>query len=222
MATTQLPDQPTGDGPRGAGPGGPSAEFFAAAWKLVKKDPSKAAAIAYLWLTAVGVGRLFGTGIAFGLNAVDWASPSDFLVAGIRDPIAAVLAAAALLFIAWLWHRGIREAKWRWLTAAAAAVLLLLAILGSSAYRWAAIVGPLKDRGGPTRMTVFVDKGETRSGIPGLRIIGTTAGFALFYDEVNRRTLVLKRDTISRMELDGPGTAAASAGSPRPQATTAP
>jgi hypothetical protein len=214
VAKTDALDQPTKGDSRGSTVSEPSAEFFAAAWKLLKKDPSKAAALAYLWLTAVGVGRLFGTSVAFGLNAVDWASPGDFLVAGVRDPIAAALALVALLGIAWFWHRGITRAKWRWLTAVATGTLLLLAIMGSSAYRWAVVRGPWKDHGGPVPMTVTFEKGEAP--IPGLRIIETTTEFALFYDEASSRTLAIKRDTIARMELKAKATVA-EASPPCPQ-----
>ena len=59
--------------------------FWHAVWTRLQKDPAAASAVAYFWVIAVGFAHLFGSGMAFNLNVIDLASPSDFLVAGVRQ-----------------------------------------------------------------------------------------------------------------------------------------
>src|SRR4051794_20773188 len=106
-----------------------------AAWASVLEDPAKAAGIAYVWLTAVGFAHLFGSGMAFGLNVIDLASPSDFLLAGLRDPFVTLLAALSGWGLYSMWSKAISSRRARRTLLPVALVLLLAGALLSGCYR---------------------------------------------------------------------------------------
>jgi hypothetical protein len=77
--------------------------FWAQLWKKVRNQPATAAAMAYFWIVAVGFAHLLGSGLAFRINVIDLASPSDFLVAALRDPLVILLAALTGILLFKLW-----------------------------------------------------------------------------------------------------------------------
>ena len=84
-----------------------------AAWKSLLAEPAKAVGLADFRLTAIGFARLFGTGIAFGFNPIDLAAPTDFLVAGLRDPLVVVASEPPQRTLYWIWGRGLAQKAWR-------------------------------------------------------------------------------------------------------------
>jgi hypothetical protein len=177
--------------------------FMGAARHHILEEPAKGVALAYLWLTALGYTRTFGDGIAFGVNAIDLASPSDFLLAGLRDPIVVLVAAVSGIGLYWIWGKSVASRLWRLTLALTVLAFLVLGIVASGAYRHAVVAGKFKDCSfAPRLMTVTLD--ESQDGHPvalaGLRIVLTTTDFVFFYREPNE-TLIVKKSTIRRMEL---------------------
>jgi len=185
---------------------GVTTELLAATWKVIREDPAKGLGIVYLWFTAVGFARLFGSGIAFGINAIDLASPADFLTAGVRDPFAVLLAFLSGIGLLRIWRKGLTSSAWRRCLAPTAGVLLLIAILASSWYRHAVIAGSgYLSRWGPVGMTVTTDAKES-AGPPssGLKLVLSTSGFLVFFRSTDKHVVLIKRDSITRMDSDVP------------------
>ena len=172
--------------------------LWASVRRYVQDDPGKAAALIYLWLTAVGFARLFGTGMAFGINAIDLSSASDFLLAGFRDPFVGIVGAATGVGLNWLWGKGTTSRNARLALAPTALAVLVICSVGSSAYRRAVITGSWRDTcSAPLTMKVSMkaeSTGEPRM-TDSIRLVLATGEFLVFYGEPNR-TIVLKRDEI--------------------------
>lgn len=170
-----------------------------AAWKHVLKEPAKVAALAYFWITAVGFARTFGNTMPFGINAIDLASPSDFLLAGLRDPLVVVVAAVSAVVLYMMWGKALTSQRWRRALGPSIVVILVISVFGSAWYRHRVIAGPWRDTSfAPLPMTVTFD-GE-QAAMTDLRLVATTAEFIIFY-RTPGETVIVKRDTILRMEL---------------------
>lgn len=174
-----------------------------AAWRTILKDPAKAAALGYFWLTALGFCRIFGNGCAFGINAVDLASPSDFLVAGLRDPLVVLAAGISGAGLYWMWGKSLEDVRWRRALGPVIVALLALTVLGAGGYRYAVVAGPWNQSIlAPFPMSVTLD--QLRDGQPvtmeGLRIVLGTSDCLIFHHEPNE-TIVLKKDTVKKMAL---------------------
>lgn len=171
--------------------------------KQILKDPSKAAGLAYLWLTAVGFTRIFGDGMSFGVNTVDLASPSDFLLAGLRDPMVGIAAAITGAGLFWMSGKGVTSRGWRIALGPTAVALLALGIYGSAAYRHAVVAGAWQNAGFaplPSVVTLDHDHDGTLDTIPDLRLVLATADYFVFHRDPNE-TVILKKDSVKRIEL---------------------
>lgn len=180
-----------------------SDSIVVAARQQILKDPSKAAGFAYLWLTAVGFTRVFGDGIHFGVNTVDLASPSDFLLAGLRDPIAAVAAAISGAGLYWMWGKGMTSRGWRIALGPTALALLAVGIYGSAAYRHAVVAGSWQNARFaplPSVVTLDHDHDGTLDTISDLRLVLSTADYFVFHRAPDE-TVILKKDSVKRIEL---------------------
>lgn len=176
-----------------------STPLIASALHYVRDDPTRVLSLGYAWLTAVGFARLFGNGAEFGINAIEIASPSDFLVAGLRDPLAIVLAAMTGFGLFRLWSTFERKRNVGPLLTVAALLVLCLAASLSAAYRRAVITGPWRDASfAPLLARVTIGDSPT---LEDLRIVFTTADFIVFYADGRKATVVVARDEVKRVEL---------------------
>lgn len=174
-----------------------------AAWNKVREEPAQAAASAYFWLLAVGFAYLFGTGLAFDVNVIDFASASDFLVAGLRNPLVPLLAAVtgALLYAAWGHALGSFRALLR---LAANAVLLLVAAAGLSyGYRSLVVFGAGKGLPGAPKMLRIRVSDDAADDLCG-RIGVATSDFIVFGCDTPdaKIALVVARGQIRSMQPD--------------------
>jgi len=185
---------------------GPPEPFLTAVRREILKEPSKAAGVAYLWLTAVGFTRVFGGGMAFGVNTVDLASPSDFLLAGLRDPLVGVAAAISGAALFWMSGKGVKIPGYRYALAPVAVALLALGIFGSKVYRHAVVVGSWHDACFaplPSTVTLDHDHDGTLDTITEARLVLSTADYFVFHRPTNE-TLIVKKDSVTRIQLQVP------------------
>lgn len=184
--------------------GDPIGESFSISLRrALRKEPAKAVALLYAWLTAVGFARMFGSAMPFGINAIDLASPADFLLAGFRDPFVGLVALASALGLYWLWDRSLKHPKIRWVLAGTALVWLVVCSAGSSVYRRAVVTGSWRNKCfAPLPMTILLkkDASEPAPRTTTGRLVLATSGFLVVHVEPNR-TLVLKTDSVAGMEM---------------------
>ncbi len=181
---------------------GDGAVLLQSAWAEIKKEPGKLAAIAYVWLTAVGFAHLFGSGMAFGLNVIDLASPSDFLLAGVRDPFVTLLAAVTGWWLFSMWMKALRHSRPPRALLPIALGLLVLGAFCSGAYRRNVVTGVLKDVSllAPKDLTVTLDGGNE---LPGVRLAVATADF-LILGAADGKTIILPKGSLKQAVLTVP------------------
>lgn len=204
-------------------PSRPPEPFLTAARNEILKEPSKAAAVAYLWLTAVGFARIFGIGWAFGVNAIDFTSPSDFLLAGVRDPFVGLAAAVSGAALFWMSGKGATRRGWRLAVVPTALVLLALGAFCSKAYRYAVVAGSWSDASSaprPSTVTVDHEHDGTLDTITCARLVLSTSDYLVFYrrhpDQTcadgqgppeqatpppTERTVIVPKESVKRIEL---------------------
>jgi hypothetical protein len=186
----------------------PPEGFWFLVWGKVREEPAQAAALAYFWLIAVGFAHLFGSGMAFSINIIDLASPADFLVAGLRDPVVTFLAALTGLLLYTLWGRWLDNTRsLSWLAALAGALLILGACL-SAAYRHAVVLGVLRTWPGAPQPLTITFKGEEGSGklVECARIGVVTADFIVLGIDPcaaagSGRRLIVARSEIKQFDV---------------------
>jgi hypothetical protein len=166
-------------------------------WFLVDKEPIRLLAIAYGWLVAVGFAHLFGTGFAFGLNVVDLASPTDFLIAGLRDPFVTLAAGWSGWGLYVIWRSALTSRFWHRALVPSATALLLLCAFASYAYRNSIVRGPWCDSHKLAPELFDVTLGNA-SEAELLRIGVTTADFIVFA-ATDGSAVIAKRDDVKRM-----------------------
>ena len=146
---------------------------------------------------------MFGSGMAFGINAIDLSSPSDFLLAGFRDPALGAIAVIAGLGLYGLWGKGLTNRRYRLALAPTAMVFLMMVSAGSSVYRYAVVAGRWRDSSfGPLEMKVSLKKegeGNGVTGVENVKLVLATAEFLVFHGDPDR-TIVLRRDAVVRIE----------------------
>jgi len=162
------------------------------------KEPAAFAGLAYFWLSAVGFACLFGKGMVFGINIIDLCSPSDFLVAGVRDPAVFVLASVTGWGLYRMWGKALKDARYpRSLFLTALALLVLGASL-SGLYRYLVVFGPCRDwPGAPRALKVTTDSGEPTDHV---RLAVTTSEFLVF-GTPKGKTIVLPKGSIKRIDV---------------------
>ncbi|WP_411834450.1 hypothetical protein [Pseudoxanthomonas mexicana] len=101
------PSSAAADAPAAAlPPPQPAAESFAPAeawviriWRLLLREPSLLVAATYLSVSFIGLWASFWFYRSFSLPILEYMQPSDYLVAGLRDPAYALLLAASVLLV---------------------------------------------------------------------------------------------------------------------------
>ena len=180
--------------------------FWHAVWTRLQKDPAAASAVAYFWVIAVGFAHLFGSGMAFNLNVIDLASPSDFLVAGVRDPLVTLLSSVSGVGLYLAIGNAVRNARAPAVPAAIAVALLIGGAVLSFTYRWAVVFGPLWNRATTPAPVAVTLKGDVHETVQCARIGVTTANFIVFgvdppCDGGEGGRLVVAREEVARMTL---------------------
>jgi hypothetical protein len=168
-----------------------------AAWAQLREDPAKAAGIAYVWLTAVGFAHLFGSGMAFGLNVIDLASPSDFLLAGLRDPVVTLLAALSGWGLYWLWGKSLRSVGARRALVPAMLALLVAGAWTSGWYRRSVVTGALQGIG-PLRLAIAIDGQD--GPLTGVKLAVATSEFWIL-GTMDEKTIILPKGSIKRVDV---------------------
>jgi hypothetical protein len=168
--------------------------LLSAAWSEILQEPTKLAGVAYLWFVAVGFAHLFGSGMAFDLNVIDLASPSDFLVSGLRNPFVIVLAAVTGWGLYTMWERARTNSRYRSALLPTAVALLIVGAICSGFYRHSVVRGYLQCIG-PKNMEVEYDGGSLKD----FRLAVATADFLVFAND--DQTVILSRASIKSMSL---------------------
>lgn len=88
MEPTTPPAAPAAGPPES--PANPFAQF-AGLFHVMREQPALAVTLAYVALTAAGMLYEFNLFRRFGLNILDYADPSDFVLASLRDPVVVLL-----------------------------------------------------------------------------------------------------------------------------------
>lgn len=184
--------------------------FLSSAWRAIHKEPAKAAALAYFWIIAIGYARTFGNTMHFGINLVDLASPSDYLLAGVRDPIVVLLAALTGAIIYNLWRRARTRPQTRLVLWGVVFASLTVSVFGSATYRHAVVKGAWRDTFfAPMNLSVRLssEKGEPEGKLQAARIVAVTAEFFVFYissSENEGEVRVVRRSIVRELSRQLP------------------
>jgi hypothetical protein len=189
-------------------------------WLLgrLKEEPGLSLTFGYIILTAIGVTYEYHLFRAFGLNILDYAEISDFLVAALKEPFVILLSVASLAVLAlavglnlWFQKRSHRYAAWnRRLTtsrpARLADALLMATIVAGYFYMFASLyadVAARRIKAGRGAVVTVEQTADARpaDGVPGPKpaLVGTTSRFLFLYDHGTRKTVVLPIDSIARI-----------------------
>jgi len=175
-----------------------TARLLARLWIHALKHPPILGGVMYAWLTAVGFAHLFGTGIGIGVNLVDLAATSDFLLSGLRNPIVTLLAIASGCGMFYAIGRAVTRRSSGILVFAGAVTLLVTCAVLAAGYRRSVTSGFLSHHwGAPCPMVVRLEGDETWTG----RFGAATADFIVVVEDRHRST-VLPRSKTSEMKVD--------------------
>jgi hypothetical protein len=177
--------------------------------------------LAYLFLSVVGVLHRALVFLYFRINIFDYAEPSDFLLAALRDPLV-VLAAIAPIPLTSIYYRGARwlrdhypnsmlngsararalTDKYRWAVYALTVIVWALAFSMSYARK----VSRDLETGHGRRVQVDLIGGSLRpvgDTMP-LLLLGTTQKYVFLFDDVRKTTTVVPASNVARLRYPPP------------------
>jgi hypothetical protein len=193
----------------------------AAAWRLWLRTENIGLmlTLGYLFLTALGMFHRALVFLMFRINVFDYAEPSDFLLAALRDPliILVCIAPIPLLGIYYKVANGLqRRAKSKWLSGSekqrALAIKYRRPIFAFTALLWAlaaslhyasSVARDLR-AGNGRKVHVELIAGAVQAPIdtvPQL-LLGTTQKFLFLYDAQKQMTSVIPIGNIARIRVD--------------------
>ncbi len=198
-------------------------------WQRLKRDPALAVTLAYLVVAAIGVWSSYWYYRSFRIDILDYFQASDFIVAGLRDPMSFVFLGVMLLAAlvsyapsayelrqpqkveAWRkrwWGRVVflefaspfRRRRWHDISPEAA-ILLALALGGGSLLMIRAADRAAAIVANAGRPLQVTLAGSTRPLLGEARLIGTSSAYVFLYWPANGRAEALPQQALSRLEM---------------------
>lgn len=196
-------------------------------WRLLLREPSLMVAVAYLFVSFIGLWASFWFYRMFGLPILEYMQASDYLVAGLRDPVyVALLVFSALLALliswpefyrarhpqrvaqlrgrGWWWRSVFPDHRWlRWQGMGMAPVTgVVFAVFWGMVWACTAYVATkavkIRDGGAGNRVEVTL-AGESAP-LPGqAQLLGTTSAFVLLWWPQQQRAEVLPLAAVKRL-----------------------
>lgn len=196
-------------------------------WRLLLREPSLMVAVAYLFVSFIGLWANFWFYRMFGLPILEYMQASDYLVAGLRDPAyAALLAFSALLALlitwpefyrarnpqrvaelrgrSWWWRSVFPDHHWlRWQGMGMAPVTgVVFAVFWGMVWACTAYVATraVNIRDGDAGNRVEVTLAGESAPLPGqAKLLGTTSAFVLLWWPQHKRAEVLPLSAVKRL-----------------------
>ena len=175
--------------------------------------------LGYLFLTALGMFHRALVFLMFRINIFDYAEPSDFLLAALRDPLIVLVCVAPIPIVA-LYYKGAawvqRHAKSKWLTGTEKqkeltrryrrpiyALTALLWALAASLHYVTSVARDLRAGTGRRVQVELIAGAQVPSvdTMPQL-LLGTTQKFLFLYDAPKQITSVIPISNIARLRVD--------------------
>jgi hypothetical protein len=175
--------------------------------------------LGYLFLTALGMFHRALVFLMFRINVFDYAEPSDFLLAALRDPLIILVCVAPIPLVA-LYYRGAawiqRRSKSKWLTGTEKqqaisrryrrqlyALTAFLWALAASLHYASSVARDLRAGTGRRVHVELVSGAQTLpvDTMPQL-LLGTTQKFLFLYDASRQVTSVIPISNIARLRVD--------------------
>lgn len=200
--------------------------------KLLRKDPALSFTFGYLFLTTVGIAYECWFFHYFGVNVLEYADFSDFLLAAVREPVVillSVVSAAVILTLQEINYRArlrfpgydrlnrrLNRNPWTRTGFANLSLSPRVMIIATILVYFGGVFTPLyavyrvdRIKAGHTRpVTVRLsDSGGAGANQPGTRtlpIIGTTSRFVFLYDAKARQTRIIPVDNIAEITVMRP------------------
>ena len=177
--------------------------------------------VAYLLVASLGMLHEALVFLRFRINILDYAEPSDFLVAAMRDPLILVVGLAAIPLVS-LYYRfvvranAVRTGPKRWwqgsdrsraflrrhYTPFFVGTILLYALAFSLAYA-RRVAEQLRQGNGPhVQVELMSDPGGMMRDTTPLVLIGTTQKYLFLYDPARQLTSILPSSNVARVIVD--------------------
>lgn len=200
----------------------PAQEVFL---KLLKREPALSLSLAYLFLTAVGITYDWWFYLFFGVNILEYADFTDFLLAAVREPLVmvfTVLSAVIILLFQEMNYRARirfpaydRMCRNPWMGLGQSAYFIpvrvytaftIIVYFGGVFTPFYAMYRADKIRSGSSRpVAVRLVNEAVASGTSATResrVVGTTSRFVFLYDVQAKKTSVIPFDSIAEMTID--------------------
>jgi hypothetical protein len=187
------------------------------AGELIVRHEGLAITLAYLGLIALGMFHSALYFNEFGVNIVDFAEVSDFLLAPVRDPLV-VLVSILPLLIVWVYRRMTLAAVDRWPRALrfggrdrsprmawvwGFAALLWVVAFNMHYVNW--LTDRIKAGEGTAVAAAFTDGSPVGGGTAApLLLLRGTSKFAFFYRPVERQVVIVPIEGLSRIVVQRP------------------
>jgi hypothetical protein len=178
--------------------------------------------LAYLFLAGLGMLHRVLVLRKFGINVLDYAEPSDFLLAAFRDPLI-VLACIAPIPVVWLYYRGAqwigkrvpqhhwvhggaRGQEWygRHRSALFSLTIGLWALAASLTYANSVATDLRAGKGRRVQADVVSGTLPAADDTAGLLLLGTTQKFVFLYDDARQVTSVVPVDNVAQLRYRRP------------------
>lgn len=176
--------------------------------------------LSYLFLAAIGMFHEALVFLIFRINILDFAEPSDFLMAALRDPLIVIVSLCAVPLV-WFYYRsyvrsGLRRPSTRWFMGSeryrgflarnyTSMFLFTTLLYGVSFGMWYALHIAKQLRAGHGRrvhVELVADPGRMQSDTSPLLLLGSTQKYLFLYDPAKQVTSILPASNIARLTVD--------------------
>ncbi|MBC8140297.1 MAG: hypothetical protein H7Y38_02515, partial [Armatimonadetes bacterium] len=193
--------------------------------KLLRKDPALSFTLAYLFLTAIGIAYDWWFFLYFGVNVLEYADFSDFLLAAVREPVVILLTVVSAFVILVLHEINYRarirfaaydrlcRSPWgrtgvatMYMSPRATAIATIIVYFGGVFTPLYAQYRADRIKSGETRpVTIRLsDAGANQPATRTLPLVGTTSRFVFVYDAKTKRTHILPVENIAEITVTRP------------------
>lgn len=217
----------------------PEASAQPAAWRKMMRTEhlGLALTLGYLFLTALGMFHRALVFLLFRINVFDYAEPSDFLLAALRDPFI-ILVCIAPIPVVWLYFRltyalqqRAKPGSWMFGNEKRRALsnkyrrplyiltVLLWALAASLHYATKVAKDLRAGTGRRVRLELITPPPGAAPDTAPLLLLGTTHQYVFLYDAGKQVTTVVPVNNVSRIRIERRRGTAASSSAPAPAAT---